>query len=147
MFLKNSTTQSQDYIHGDLSRLLTVERAQSAYFRYSATLATVHGVVYSSTEQELIISLLSLDIKFMDLQEGTCIFYPNKLLKHSRQNRKSDVFIYNACGQELRLCPIKIITEYLKRRNELVDDKNTTFLFITRSKPYKTPTEIQLQGG
>ena len=84
-------------------------------------------------------TLLSLDIKFMDLQEGTCIFYPNKLLKHSRQNRKSDVFIFNACGQELRLCPIKIITEYLKRRNQLVDDKNITSLFITCSKPYKTP--------
>ena len=83
-------------------------------------------------------TLLSFDIGFMDLQNNTCIFYPNKLLKHSRPNKKADTFVFNKCGPEPMLCPINTLIEYLNRRNKMVNT-NVTSLFLTCSKPYKTP--------
>lgn len=85
-------------------------------------------------------TLTSFDLDYMDLQESKCIFYPNKLLKHSNPNRKIDVFTFEKYGQEPMLCPIDTINEYLVRRN-VKANTNVRSLFVTCVKPHNTPHE------
>jgi len=59
---------------------------------------------------------------------------PSDLLKHSRQNRKNDIFYYKEYKDNKKLCVVSALKEYLKRRNLKVQDSEK-HLFITYKKP------------
>ena len=63
-------------------------------------------------------------------------FYPSELIKHDRQGRPRDKFIYKKF-ENSKLCPIATTKEYLKRRAEY-NIAHTKFLFTTKS-PYGPP--------
>ena len=73
----------------------------------------------------------------MDLTDEKCIFYPTKLLKHSKQGRKPDCFVYRAYPDDDILCPVNTIKEYLNRRQNL-QVQGDSFLF-TYGKPHRSP--------
>ena len=82
-------------------------------------------------------TLLSFDIDFMDLSDELCIFYPHGLLKHSTPNRKHDIFKFKKFDKYPSLCPVRTITEYYNRREQL--NTNSSSFFITCKKPYNKP--------
>ena len=59
-------------------------------------------------------------------------FAPEMPLKHSKTGRKMDVFLYRAY-EERKLCVVKCIIDYVRRRGEIED----TQLLITYGKPRK----------
>ena len=46
---------------------------------------------------------------------------PSSLLKHSRQNRKMDVFYYKSFSENKKLCVVGALREYTKRRANKTD--------------------------
>ena len=70
----------------------------------------------------------------MTLSNISCSFSPVNVLKHSRQGKKLDVFVYNKYPID-KLCLIQCLVEYLKRCNNRVDREQK--LFITYGKPFK----------
>jgi len=61
---------------------------------------------------------------------------PLELLKHSRQNRKNDVFYYQEYKRNKKLCVVSALQAYLDRRIDKVPQSEKQ-LFITNKKPFK----------
>ena len=61
---------------------------------------------------------------------------PSAVLKHSRQNRKGDIFLYKAFPSNAKLCVVNALQSYIKARNILIEDTEKK-LFITTKRPYK----------
>ena len=61
---------------------------------------------------------------------------PSELLKHSRQNRKNDVFYYQEYKENKKLCVVSALQAYLIRRKNKVSESDKQ-LFITNKKPYR----------
>ena len=74
----------------------------------------------------------------MTLSDISCSFSPVNALKHSRQFKKLDVFVYNKYPID-KLCVIQCLVEYLKRRNNRED--RVQKLFITYGKPFKAASQ------
>ena len=76
-------------------------------------------------------TIATLDVNLITVSNETCIFYPPELLKHGRQGRPRDEFIYKKF-ENSRLCPMAATKEFLKRRTEY-NVAHTKFLFTTVS--------------
>ena len=91
-------------------------------------LALLHGLGISTTA--------TFDVNLITISNDTCIFYPSELLKHDREARPRDKFIYKKF-ENSKLCPMPATKEYLKRRTEC-NVAHTKILFTTIS-PYGPP--------
>ena len=60
---------------------------------------------------------------------------PNIPLKHSRENRRGDIFEYRSYSTN-KLCVVAATKEYLNRRKTKVPE-TVQSLFITNKKPYR----------
>ena len=93
-------------------------------------LVLLHGLRISTTA--------TFDVNLITVSNDTCIFYPSELLKHDRQGRSRDKFIYKKF-ENSKLCPTAATKENLKRRAEY-NVPHTKFLFTTVSlygQPHK----------
>ena len=81
-------------------------------------------------------TIATLDVNLITVSNETCIFYPPELLKHDRQGRPRDKFIYKKF-ENSKLCPMAATKEFLKCRTEY-NVAHTKFLFTTVS-PYGPP--------
>ena len=80
-------------------------------------------------------SVFNFNINEIKITNVGITINPSAVLKHSRQNRKMDVFYYKEFTANDKLCVVKALTEYTKRRANKVDAKINK-LFITNKKPY-----------
>ena len=62
---------------------------------------------------------------------------PSELLKHSRQNRKNDIFYYRKYEGNEKLCVVSALQAYLISRKDRVPQSEKQ-LFITNKKPYRS---------
>ena len=76
----------------------------------------------------------SLSVKAMHLTTNKCIFYPTKLLKHSRPSYLGRPLCFTSYTPDPNLCVIATLVEYLSRRRVLI---NKPQLFISFVKPHK----------
>ena len=90
-------------------------------------LVLLHGLRIST--------IATFDVTLITMSNDMCIFYPSELLKHDRQGRPRDEFIYKKF-ENSKLCLLTATQEYLKRRAEYI--AHTKFLFTTVS-PYGPP--------
>ena len=74
-------------------------------------------------------------IDHMDLQDGICIFYPTRLLKHSRPSFPGNPITYRHFPEDSQLCVISCLREYLSRREQLAPP-HIKQLLITHRKPH-----------
>ena len=72
----------------------------------------------------------------MVINDISITFAPSHVLKHSRKNRKQDVFEYRHYPNEPKLCIVNCLKEYLTRRQSRVSDSSKKLL-LTYKKPYK----------
>ena len=87
---------------------------------------------------ERINSLTTFSVESMQLTTNECTFIPCKLLKHSRPGYVHRPVTYKNYPQNIKLCPVRLITEYIKRRNNLLQgDTSLNSLFITYRKPIR----------
>ena len=96
--------------------------------KVTTLLVLLHGLRIST--------IATFYVTLITLSNDTCIFYPSELLKHDRQGRPRDKFIYKKFKNS-KLCPIAATKEYLKRRAEC-NVAYKKFLFTTIS-PYGPP--------
>ena len=94
----------------------------------TSTLLTILSGRRDNTVHKFILSHLHPD-------ENTEIFNIPTLLKHYRTERNNEPIIYDSYRHDDSLCPVKLITTYIKARNKLVDDIYDKF-FITHRKPH-----------
>ena len=78
--------------------------------------------------------LASLSVDAMDLTDEVCVFYPTKLLKHSRLGYRDNPIRLTAFAPDRRLCVLHTLKEYLVRRSRLTTDPS---LFISYRQPHK----------
>ena len=87
---------------------------------------------------ERINSLMTFSVESMQITTNECPFIPCKLLKHSRPGYVHRPVTYKNYPQNIKLCPVRLITEYIKRRNNLLQgDTSINSLFITYRKPIR----------
>ena len=87
---------------------------------------------------ERINSLTTFLVESMQITTNECTFIPCKLLKHSRTGYVHRPVTYKNYPQNIKLCPVRLITEYIKRRNNLLQgDTSINSLFITYKKPIR----------
>ena len=63
--------------------------------------------------------IASLSVEAMDINEEVCVFYPTKLLKTSTPTFLDKPMRFSAYTDDDRLCVVKTLQEYLKRRRLL----------------------------
>ena len=81
---------------------------------------------------ERINSLTTFSVESTQLTTTECTFIPFKLLKHSRPGYVYRLVTYKNCPQNIKLCLVRLITEYIKRINNLLQsDTSVNSLFIT----------------
>ena len=71
-------------------------------------------------------------------------FAPSHVLKHSRQNRKQDIFEYRAYPDKT-LCVIDCLNTYIDRRKDRASEVMKR-LFLTIKKPFKEASKDTLRG-
>ena len=87
---------------------------------------------------ERINSLTTFSVESMQLTTTECTFIPCKLLKHSRPGYVHRPVTYKNYPQNIKLFSVRLITEYIKRRNNLLQsDTSISSLFITYRKPIR----------
>ena len=84
---------------------------------------------------EMINSLTTFSVESVQLITTECTFIPCKLLKHSRPEYVHRPITYKKYSQNIKLRPVRLITEYIKRWNNLRQgDTSINNLFITYEK-------------
>ena len=73
--------------------------------KVTTLLVLLHGLRIST--------IATFDVTLITMSNDTCIFYPSELLKHDRQGRPRDKFIYKKFKNS-KLCPMAATKEYLK---------------------------------
>ena len=69
---------------------------------------------------------------------------PSNVLKHSKQNRKGDIFTYSAFLDDSKLCIVQTLSAYLEQRNKLVS-ADIKKLFVTTKRPFKAASANTLR--
>ena len=80
-------------------------------------------------------TIFNFRVDEMIINNVSVTFAPSSTLKHSRQNRKGDIFEYRSY-QNPKLCVVSALKAYLARRNNRVSN-SIKELFITYKKPYR----------
>ena len=84
---------------------------------------------------ERINSVTTFSVESVQLTTTECTFIPCKLLKHPRPRYVHRPVTYKNYPQNIKLCPVRLITEYIKRQNNLLQsDTSINSLFITYRK-------------
>ena len=78
--------------------------------------------------------IASLSVKAMKVSQNQCLFYPTKLLKHSRPSYLGKPLCFKSYTPASRLCVIAALLEYLNRRKALTTESQ---LFVSFVKPHK----------
>ena len=83
-------------------------------------------------------SQTTFSVESLQLTTTKCTFIPCKLLKHSRPGYVHRPVTYKNYPQNVKLCPVRLITKYIKTRNNLLQgDTSINSLFITYRKPIR----------
>ena len=87
---------------------------------------------------ERINSLTTFSVASMQLTTTECTFIPCKLLKHSRPRYFHRPVTYKNYPPNIKLCPVRLIAQYVKRRKNLLQsDTSINGFFITYIKPIR----------
>ena len=114
--------------------------------RYLETLAPHNMITLKETtlKTTMLLALLSgqrsqtihgLDVNNMLLSKDTCTFFIMKTLKHSRKGKHQDPLEFKAFKQNINLCVVNLISNYLERTGPLRQD--SCQLLISFNKPHR----------
>ena len=82
--------------------------------------------------------LAIFSVESMQLTANGCTFISFKLLKHSRPGYVHRPVTCKNYPKNIKLCPVRLITEYIKRQNNLLQsDTSINSLFVTYRKPIR----------
>ena len=81
-----------------------------------------------------------MDTKFMSRSAGVYNFKIARRLKHSKHGKNNPLMEFHEFEENLKLCPVKCLDEYINRTEQTRKDINTLSLFISMVKPFHPVT-------